>query len=45
MSDNFWKTLLPKNNGYAPWLRDHGSLTLRIQQRCVEFSVHKCAIA
>lgn len=23
----------------APWLHDHGSLTLRIQQRCKQFSV------
>ena len=39
MSDYFWKTLLPEKNSYAPWLRDHGSLTLRIQQRCTKFSV------
>jgi chorismate--pyruvate lyase len=25
---------------FAPWLRDHGSLTLRIQQRCTSFAVH-----
>lgn len=25
----------------SPWLRDHGSLTLRIQQRCTHFSVRK----
>jgi chorismate--pyruvate lyase len=24
---------------YAPWLRDHGSLTKRIQQRCTQFRV------
>lgn len=25
----------------TPWLRDHGSLTQRIQQHCERFSVHK----
>lgn len=25
----------------SPWLRDHGSLTQRIQQRCENFTVHK----
>jgi len=25
--------------GLAPWLRDHGSLTQRIQQRCIRFTV------
>ena len=39
MSDRFWKTLLPEQNGYAPWLRDRGSLTRRIQQRCTQFGV------
>jgi chorismate--pyruvate lyase len=39
MSDYFWNTLLSDKNGYAPWLRDHGSLTRRIQQRCTQFSV------
>jgi len=35
-----WHTFLPNiEAGYAPWLRDHGSLTLRIQQRCAAFSV------
>jgi len=45
MSDYFWKTLVSEKNGYAPWLRDHGSLTRRIQQRCTQFSVrnvHDC---
>lgn len=27
-------------SGLVPWLHDHGSLTLRIQQRCRQFSVH-----
>ncbi len=39
MSDDFWKTLPPEKNGYAPWLRDRRSLTLRIRQRCDKFSV------
>ncbi len=40
MHDDYWKKLLPANAaGYAPWLRDHGSLTRRIQQRCSAFSV------
>lgn len=40
MSDCFWKTFLPNPEaGYAPWLRDHGSLTRRIQQRCKQFGV------
>jgi len=39
MSDCFWKTLLPEKTGYAPWLRDHGSLTRRIRQRCTKFNV------
>src|SRR5208337_4122296 len=39
MSDYFWKALLPEKNAYMPWLRDHGSLTLRIQQRCAKFGV------
>ena len=39
MSDYFWKTLPLDKNGYLTWLRDQGSLTLRIQQRCGKFSV------
>jgi len=35
-----WHTFLPGiEAGYAPWLRTDGSLTLRIQQRCDNFSV------
>ena len=35
-----WRTFLPDiEAGYAPWLRADGSLTLRIQQRCDDFSV------
>ena len=35
-----WHTFLPNIEvGYAPWLRTDGSLTLRIQQRCDNFSV------
>jgi len=40
MNKHDWLTFLPNiETGYAPWLRDHGSLTLRIQQRCTVFSV------
>ncbi len=40
MSDHYWQGFLPITSAaYAPWLRDHGSLTLRIQQRCTDFSV------
>ena len=35
-----WPTRLPSlADAYAPWLRDHGSLTARIQQRCTQFAV------
>ncbi len=35
-----WSVFLPgMDAGYAPWLRDCGSLTLRIQQRCARFGV------
>ena len=35
-----WRTFLPGiEAGYAPWLCTDGSLTLRIQQRCENFSV------
>jgi chorismate lyase len=35
-----WLSFVPDiEPGYAPWLRDHGSLTRRIQQRCDTFSV------
>jgi chorismate lyase len=36
-----WHTFLPGiEANYAPWLRDRGSLTQRIQQRCTHFGVH-----
>jgi len=35
-----WHTFQPDiETGYVPWLRDHGSLTRRIQQRCSHFGV------
>ncbi len=35
-----WSTILPAlPDAYTPWLRDHGSLTARIAQRCAKFSV------
>ncbi len=35
-----WPIILPSlADAYAPWLRDHGSLTARIAQRCEKFSV------
>lgn len=35
-----WLNYLPGiDPAYAPWLRDHGSLTRRIQQRCRQFHV------
>lgn len=41
-TDIFWNAATP---GCAPdlahWLRDHGSLTQRIQQRCTDFKVDK----
>jgi len=40
MRDLYWQNLLLGSTAsYAPWLRDHGSLTRRIQQRCQQFSV------
>ena len=40
MNKHGWLTFLPNiEAGYAPWLRDHGSLTRRIQQRCAQFGV------
>ncbi len=40
MKNTVWHTFLPNiEAGYAPWLRDHGSLTRRIQQRCAQFNV------
>ena len=40
MSDKFWhRAALGCGADLAPWLRDHGSLTQRIQQRCSRFAV------
>ena len=39
-SDKFWRgAALGCGADLAPWLRDHGSLTQRIQQRCAHFAV------
>jgi chorismate--pyruvate lyase len=39
-SDKFWHSAAPSRAAdLAPWLRDRGSLTRRIQQRCAEFGV------
>ena len=39
-SDKFWHgAALGCGASLAPWLRDRGSLTQRIQQRCVHFAV------
>jgi len=41
MFDHYWQSFLPVTaTDHVHWLRDHGSLTLRIQQRCAAFSVH-----
>ena len=40
MRDKFWHgAALGCAAGLAPWLRDRGSLTRRIQQRCARFAV------
>lgn len=40
MSDKFWHgAALGCETGLTPWLRDHGSLTQRIRQRCTRFTV------
>ena len=40
MPERDWLSFIPGiDTGYAPWLRDHGSLTRRIQQRCKVFTV------
>ena len=40
MSDEFWHgAALGCGADLAPWLRDRGSLTQRIQQRCTHFAV------
>ena len=42
ITDKFWRgEILGCGINLAPWLRDHGSLTQRIQQRCTHFSVRK----
>ena len=39
-NDRFWNgSALGADAGLLPWLRDHGSLTQRIVQRCEQFSV------
>lgn len=39
--DNLWNSsAYGAGAALSPWLRDHGSLTLRIQQRCDHFAVH-----
>ena len=39
-ADAFWNSAPPRaNSGFMHWLRDHGSLTQRIAQRCERFSV------
>ncbi len=40
-TDKFWRgAMLGCATDLTPWLRDHGSLTQRIQQRCTHFAVH-----
>ncbi|MGC2165548.1 MAG: chorismate lyase [Gallionella sp.] len=40
IADGFWRTpILRCGWEYTPWLRDHGSLTRRIQERCTNFAV------
>jgi chorismate--pyruvate lyase len=40
MEDKFWRCVpLGCESDLAPWLRDRGSLTQRIQQRCTHFAV------
>lgn len=39
MRDSFWQSLALESVGYTAWLRDHGSLTRRIQHHCNQFSV------
>jgi len=40
-NDTFWNgAALGSDAQLQPWLRDTGSLTLRIQRRCVRFTVH-----
>ena len=39
MHDHYWQSLLLGSADYTPWLRNEGSLTRRIQQRCQLFTV------
>ena len=39
MRDHHWQSLLLGSADYTPWLREHGSLTRRIQQHCNLFTV------
>lgn len=39
MHDRYWKKLILGADGYAPWLREEGSLTRRIQRCCDVFTV------
>lgn len=42
VSDHYWnETAANCEAGIAPWLKDCGSLTQRIQQRCETFAVHR----
>ena len=46
--DTYWSgSTLGAPAVLQPWLRDHGSLTRRIQLRCADFSVHnvKCSLS
>lgn len=47
MRDPYWQSMLIGAESYTPWLRDHGSLTHRIQQRCEIFAVRpvRCDLA
>ncbi len=39
--DTYWNnSAIGADAALVPWLRDHGSLTQRIQQRCGQFAVH-----
>lgn len=41
IADRFWGAAIQGcGTEHAPWLRDHGSLTRRIQERCHDFAVH-----
>jgi len=39
MHDKYWQSLIQGSGNCSPWLRDEGSLTRRIQQRCDIFTV------